>query len=84
MLPVDHVLINFSVLSDIKPGRIPGSKNVFWLQFLNSKTKLFKTDQEVANVFDDAGIDPSQPMIATCGSGMVPLSVAAVDALIWG
>lgn len=55
---------------------------MFWLQFLNSKTKLFKTDQEVANVFDDAGIDPSQPMIATCGSGMVPLSVAAVDALI--
>ena len=53
----------------IAPGHIPGSRNLHY-------TKLFESDgtwkrpHALAAAFADAGIDPSKPAVATCGSGV--------------
>lgn len=53
----------------VAPGHIPGSRNLHY-------TKLFEPDgtwkrgEALAAAFADAGIDPSKPVVATCGSGV--------------
>lgn len=51
----------------LKPGHIPDSKN---LQFVNvvQEGKLMPREQ-LAAAFDRAGVDLSQPLITTCGTG---------------
>ncbi|NMW30828.1 sulfurtransferase [Altererythrobacter sp. RZ02] len=50
-------------------GHIPGAKNLHFAQLFNTDG-TFKSPDELAALFDDAGIDRSAPITASCGSGM--------------
>lgn len=53
----------------LRAGHIPGSKNLHYQQLLNDDNTL-KTPPELAEAFAAAGIDPSKPIITSCGSGV--------------
>lgn len=50
-------------------GHIPGSRNLPYDRLLNSDG-TFKSRKALRAEFDDAGIDPDQPLVTTCGSGV--------------
>ena len=50
-------------------GHIPGSRNLFFRDLLN-EDGTFRNRDELARVFDEAGIDPDRPVVTTCGSGV--------------
>ena len=50
-------------------GHIPGSRNLPFSQLFNADG-TWKRGDELAQAYNDAGVDLSQPMITTCGSGM--------------
>ncbi len=51
------------------PGHIPGSHSVPSSMIVNSDGTL-KPREDLAKIFDDAGIDPMKPVVTTCGSGV--------------
>jgi len=53
----------------VRPGHIPGSKNLHFQKLLNPDGTLRKPDALTA-AFRDAGIDTKKPVIASCGSGV--------------
>ncbi|HKZ97821.1 MAG TPA: 3-mercaptopyruvate sulfurtransferase [Hyphomicrobiaceae bacterium] len=53
----------------LRRGHIPGSKNVPWASILNPDGTV-KSKAELERIFRDAGIDPQQPVVTTCGSGV--------------
>ncbi len=50
-------------------GHIPGSTNIPFDSLLN-EDQTFKSPGEIADVFEDAGIDVNRPVISSCGSGV--------------
>jgi thiosulfate/3-mercaptopyruvate sulfurtransferase len=54
---------------EVAAGHIPGSKNLPYPVFFRPDG-TWKAPQEIAAIFEDAGIDVSQPLVATCGSGI--------------
>ncbi|MFL6736583.1 MAG: sulfurtransferase [Sphingomonas sp.] len=64
-------------------GHIPGARN---LPF----SSLYKDDgtlrplQELRRLFDEAGIDPARPFIASCGSGVTATSLILAAHLLGG
>lgn len=52
----------------LRSGHIPGSKNVPWNELVIDGQLKDKT--ELKQIFEQAGVDLSQPIIVTCGSGM--------------
>ncbi len=65
----------------LRGGHIPGAKNVPSAAILNSDGTL-KSKGELEKIFRDAGIDPQEPVVTTCGSGvtasMLSLALAVV------
>lgn len=53
----------------LRPGHIPGSKNVHYATLLNPDGTMKSVDETRA-IFEAAGIDVSRPVITTCGSGV--------------
>ena len=53
----------------LRGGHIPGSRNVPSPQILNADGTL-KTAEALTALFKSAGIDPAQPVVTTCGSGV--------------
>ncbi len=53
-----------------KVGHIPGSHNLPWTELLDPETKTMLSAEVLSRKFRDAGITPSQPIVATCGSGV--------------
>lgn len=52
----------------LRSGHIPGSKNVPWNELVINGQ--LKQKAELKQIFEQAGVDLSQPIIVTCGSGM--------------
>lgn len=52
----------------LRSGHIPDSKNVPWNELVTNGQ--LKSNAELKQIFEHAGIDLSQPIIVTCGSGM--------------
>ncbi len=50
-------------------GHIPGSKNLHYATLFNADG-TWKSVDDLKAAFDAAGIDLSQPVVATCGSGI--------------
>lgn len=50
-------------------GHIPGSRNLPFDRLLNADG-TFKSREALRAEFDTAGIDPDQPLVTTCGSGI--------------
>ncbi len=65
----------------LRLGHIPGAKNVPSATILNADGTL-KSKGELEKIFRDAGIDPQEPVVTTCGSGvtasMLSLALAVV------
>ncbi|TMV06986.1 3-mercaptopyruvate sulfurtransferase [Ruegeria sediminis] len=53
----------------LRPGHIPGSRNVPYGALLN-KNGTMKSPEDCRAVFEAAGVDLSKPAITTCGSGV--------------
>ncbi len=53
----------------LRPGHIPGSKNVPFKTLLNPDGTM-KDEAALRAVFTEAGVDPMRPAITTCGSGV--------------
>jgi thiosulfate/3-mercaptopyruvate sulfurtransferase len=52
----------------IRPGHVPGSKNLPFTQLVSSDGTILP-DHQLRGRLEAAGIDLSQPIVATCGSG---------------
>lgn len=53
----------------LRPGHIPGSKNVCFKDLLNADQTM-KNPVEMRQIFEAAGVDFNKPVITTCGSGV--------------
>ncbi len=53
----------------LRPGHIPGSKNVCFKDLLNADQTM-KDPVEIRQIFESAGVDFNKPAITTCGSGV--------------
>ena len=53
----------------LRSGHIPGSTNLHYRQLLNEEGTM-KDEAGLRAAFDAAGVDLSQPVITTCGSGV--------------
>jgi thiosulfate/3-mercaptopyruvate sulfurtransferase len=67
----------------VAAGHIPGARN---LPFgaLYREDGRFKSGDEIRELFADAGIDPAQPFVATCGSGVTANSLIFAALLVGG
>jgi thiosulfate/3-mercaptopyruvate sulfurtransferase len=53
----------------VAPGHIPGARNLPF-SALYREDGRFQSVDEIRRLFAEAGIDPSRPFVATCGSGV--------------
>ena len=54
----------------VRPGHIPGSKNLHYAQILAGDPTVLKPHSELEALFDDVGAGHGQPVVTTCGSGI--------------
>lgn len=67
----------------IAGGHIPGARNLpFGLLF--DEQGCFKSKDELRRAFDEAGLDPTKPFIASCGSGVTATSLIFAAHLLGG
>ena len=62
-------------------GHIPGSKNLPFDRLLNDDG-TFRNKDEIRALFDQAGVDPSKPLVTTCGSGVTASVLLFAAALL--
>jgi thiosulfate/3-mercaptopyruvate sulfurtransferase len=60
----------------LRSGHIPGSRNLFFKRLIDERTHCLKPEPELRLAFMEAGIDPDQPVVATCGSGVTAAVLA--------
>lgn len=65
-----------------RQGRIPGSLNLPFPQFINPESKTFKNPEAIKEIFDAAGVDLSKPSVASCGSGVTACVIAMAAYLV--
>jgi thiosulfate/3-mercaptopyruvate sulfurtransferase len=65
----------------LRSGHIPGSRNVYYARLLNPDGTL-KSPEELHRIFTEAGIDPTKPVVTTCGSGVTAAILSLGLALI--
>jgi thiosulfate/3-mercaptopyruvate sulfurtransferase len=53
----------------LRAGHIPGSVNLHYRALLNGDGTM-KPPEELRRAFAEAGVDPSRPVVTTCGSGV--------------
>jgi len=66
---------------EVAPGHIPGSRNLHYAQLFGPNGTL-KSPDELRAAFAEAGIDPSRPMVATCGSGVTACNLLLAAELL--
>jgi thiosulfate/3-mercaptopyruvate sulfurtransferase len=59
----------------VHPGHIPGSKNLPMGDLINTDG-TWKNAGALKAAFEKAGVDPTQPIAATCGSGITAATIA--------
>jgi thiosulfate/3-mercaptopyruvate sulfurtransferase len=60
--------------SGVAAGHAPGCRNLPYSAVYRADGR-FKSVDDLARVFDEAGIDPMRPFIASCGSGVTAVSL---------
>ena len=61
----------------LRSGRMPGSTNVPFQELLDPESKALLPKEEIRKLFESKQLDPSKPMIATCGTGVTAAVVEA-------
>ena len=54
----------------VRPGHIPGSKNLHYAQILSGDPAVLRPLPELEALFGDVGAGHGQPVVTTCGSGI--------------
>jgi thiosulfate/3-mercaptopyruvate sulfurtransferase len=54
----------------LRSGHIPGSHNLPFSELIDADSHCLKPQPLLLKAFLDAGVDPQQPIVATCGSGV--------------
>jgi thiosulfate/3-mercaptopyruvate sulfurtransferase len=58
-------------------GHIPGSLNIPFTGFIDLERQgAWRSADEIAGVFRDAGVDLNQPLVSSCGSGVTACTTA--------
>ena len=65
----------------VAPGHAPGAKNVPFGSLYREDGR-FKPIEELRRLFEEAGVDPAQPFVASCGSGVTANSLIFAAHLI--
>jgi thiosulfate/3-mercaptopyruvate sulfurtransferase len=65
----------------VAPGHAPGARNLPFGS-LYREDGTFKPVEELKRLFDEAGIDPAKPFVASCGSGVTANSLIFAAHLI--
>jgi thiosulfate/3-mercaptopyruvate sulfurtransferase len=58
----------------VAAGHIPGARNLPFSSLYRDDGR-FKSADELRRLFDEAGVDPAQPFVASCGSGVTANSL---------
>jgi len=58
----------------VAPGHAPGARNLPFSALYDEKGR-FRSVEEIRRLFAEAGIDPAQPFVASCGSGVTANSL---------
>jgi len=58
----------------VAPGHIPGARNLPFSALYKEDGRFQSTD-EIRRLFEVAGVDPEQPFVASCGSGVTAISL---------
>ena len=61
---------------DLPRGHIPGSHNVPFDAVLDDDDAALNDVAAIRQAFEEAGVDPAKPVIATCGSGITACTLA--------
>jgi thiosulfate/3-mercaptopyruvate sulfurtransferase len=65
----------------VRGGHIPGSRNVHYARLVAADGTL-RPAAELRTILQDAGLDLSQPIVASCGSGVTACAVVlALEAI---
>ena len=67
---------------DLPRGHIPGSRNVPFDAVLDDDDSALGDAAAIRQAFENAGVDPARPVIATCGSGITACTLALALAAI--
>ena len=59
-----------------RPGHIPGSKNLSFTNLIDPETATLKPVAEIKTLMDQFDVDPDQPVVTTCGSGITACVLA--------
>ncbi len=59
----------------LRAGHIPGSVNLPYNQLLNND-HTFKSAEQIKVAFNDAGVNPHEPIVTSCGSGVTACILA--------
>ena len=65
----------------VSAGHIPHARNLPF-SALYDEEGCFRSREELRRLFDEAGVDPARPFIATCGSGVTANSLIFVAHLL--
>jgi thiosulfate/3-mercaptopyruvate sulfurtransferase len=63
----------------LKSGHMPGSTSLPFQELLDPETKTLLPKEKLREVFESKGVDPTKPIITTCGSGV---SASLVEAAL--
>jgi len=58
----------------VAAGHAPGARNLPFSALYDEKGRL-RSREEIRRLFEEAGIDPAQPFVASCGSGVTANSL---------
>jgi len=53
----------------LRAGHMPGAHNLPFTHLIN-ESGVFRSREELAQLFQEAGVDPQKPVTTTCGSGV--------------
>ena len=67
---------------DLPRGHIPGSRNVPFNAVLDDDDGALGDAAAIRRALEEAGVDPAQPVITTCGSGITACTLALALAAI--
>jgi len=60
----------------VRPGHIPGSRNLHYAALIDPETGRIKDADALAALFAEAGVEEGKPVICTCGSGITACALA--------
>ncbi|KAJ8122130.1 hypothetical protein O1611_g9920 [Lasiodiplodia mahajangana] len=59
----------------LSSGHMPGSINIPFSDVLDPKTKAFLPKDQLRKIFEQKGVDPSKPIISSCGTGVTAVVI---------